>query len=65
MNSHLNYLVAQERASDLVRGAEQARLAKSHRESESTAGRRGRSNRALAGLSILGARTERLRARRA
>jgi hypothetical protein len=65
MNSHLNYLVAQERAADLVRGAEQARLATSHRESESTAGRRGRPGRALAGLWVLSARTQRLRARRA
>jgi hypothetical protein len=39
MNSHLNYLIAQERATDLIRSADQARLANTDRAIESTAGR--------------------------
>lgn len=65
MNSHLTYLVAQERAADLARGAERTRPANPERDSDATDGQRSRARRPLARLRILIAGNGRLRARRA
>jgi len=61
MNSHLNYLMANERATDLIRGGEQARLANNSQAIESAAGRRGLRSRTFGRLWLLVAASQRLR----
>jgi hypothetical protein len=65
MNSYLNYLIATERAADLRRCAEQARLAEGERVIESTAGRGGWAARTIVRLRLRSAKSRRLRVRRA
>jgi hypothetical protein len=64
MNSQLSHLMAQERMADLMRSAEQARLAKDARAIESEAGRDGSTTRGFVGLRLWGVGIPRLRARR-
>ena len=64
MNSHLNYLIAKERATDLIHGAEQLRLAHNDRAIESTAGRSGLTGRTFARLRLLIAGSQPPHARR-
>ena len=61
MNSHLNYLMANERAADLIRGGEQARLANNSQALESAAGRRGLMGRTFGRLWLWVAASQRLR----
>ena len=61
MNSYLNYLMANERATDLIRRGEQARLATNSQAIESAAGRRGLTGRMFARLGLLVAARQRPR----
>jgi hypothetical protein len=63
MHSHLNYLVANERAADLRRRAEHERLAKDDSTGPATA-RRGLTFRSLVRLWLRVATSRRLRPRR-
>lgn len=62
MNSHLNYLIAKQRVTDLIRSADQVRLANTDRAIESTAGRSGLTARKFARLWVVIAGSHRRRA---
>jgi hypothetical protein len=64
MNPQLDYLIATERATDLIRAGEQARLANSSRAIEPVAGRGRLTGRMFARLWLLVAGSQRLRAHR-
>ena len=65
MNTHLNYLLAAQRSAELRRAAEQARLARDARATDSTAARDATKARTIVGLRHRGAKSLRLRIRRA
>jgi hypothetical protein len=65
MNSHLNYLLAQDRANQLAQNAERARLADDARATDARAGRGGRATLSFRSLRLRIAGSRRLRARRA
>jgi hypothetical protein len=65
MNPQLDYLIATQRAADLRRAAEQARLVQDERVIESTGGRGGLTARTIVRLRLRGAKSARLRVRRA
>ena len=65
MNSHLNHLAAMERSADLRRAAERARLERDD-SATGTAGRQDPSEaRTIVRMRLFGARSSRLRVRRA
>lgn len=65
MNTHLNYLLAAQRSGELRRAAEQARLARDARVTDSSAARAATNARTIVGLRHRGAKSLRLRIRRA
>ena len=65
MNSHLNYLIAQERATQLAQNAERARLANDARTNDARTERGGRATLSFRSLRLRIAASRRLRARRA